>query len=200
MDVPGALRRAIEQAAALREHLGLPSHDTDVYRLLNSEGDGISGTDRTPYTLNICASACMHVLARCLLQLREQAVGQACACRSLHTFASLRTWRNSSSHGQQCALARARVCGCVRGTVHMLSLCRSTAWHRAIVDTGGMAPQDSTDWCKHLSTPSSEHPDLWSGAQLLMKRLPSCQLRTQQAASCKREPCVVCDQGSCIQG
>lgn len=68
MDIPGALRLAIAQAAALRARLGLPSDNTDVYRLINSEGDGISGTSRIPLTVT---SACMHGHARCLAQLRH---------------------------------------------------------------------------------------------------------------------------------
>eukprot|EP00892_Ulva_mutabilis_P011783 jgi/Ulvmu1/8978/UM005_0069.1 len=48
LDVPGVLKKAIEQAASLRTRLGLPCADTDIYRLINSEGDGISGTVLSP--------------------------------------------------------------------------------------------------------------------------------------------------------
>lgn len=44
LDIPGALRKAVQQAADLRKLLGFPSDSTDVYRLVNTEGDGISGT------------------------------------------------------------------------------------------------------------------------------------------------------------
>ncbi len=42
--VDGAfVARRIEEAGALRRRLGLPSAQTDAYRLVNSEGDGLSG-------------------------------------------------------------------------------------------------------------------------------------------------------------
>eukprot|EP00887_Chlorella_sp_A99_P007358 scaffold2.g7358.t1 len=42
-DLPALLRARLAQAAALRAALGLPSADTTVYRLANSEGDRLSG-------------------------------------------------------------------------------------------------------------------------------------------------------------
>lgn len=53
LDIRGVLRQAIKQAGALRARLGLPSDSTDVFRLVNSEGDGISGTPRLPMPVNI---------------------------------------------------------------------------------------------------------------------------------------------------
>ncbi len=42
--VDGAfIRRRLEEAGGLRRTLGLPSAETDAYRLVNSEGDGLSG-------------------------------------------------------------------------------------------------------------------------------------------------------------
>ncbi|KAL6746635.1 S-adenosyl-L-methionine-dependent methyltransferase [Haematococcus lacustris] len=44
MNMPALIRLRVGQAAALRRHLGLPSpHTTSVYRLVNSEGDRLSG-------------------------------------------------------------------------------------------------------------------------------------------------------------
>ncbi|KXZ55619.1 hypothetical protein GPECTOR_2g1169 [Gonium pectorale] len=43
LDVPALVRRRVGQAVALRRALGLPSADTNVYRLVNSEGDMLSG-------------------------------------------------------------------------------------------------------------------------------------------------------------
>ena len=37
------VKRRIEEAGALRRRLGLPSKSTNAYRLVNSEGDGLSG-------------------------------------------------------------------------------------------------------------------------------------------------------------
>ncbi len=42
-DPDGVIAARIANAAAMRRRLGLPSGDTDVWRLLNSEGDGLSG-------------------------------------------------------------------------------------------------------------------------------------------------------------
>ena len=43
MDVAGLLTARVRAAASLRLSLGLPSPDTNVYRLINSEGDRLSG-------------------------------------------------------------------------------------------------------------------------------------------------------------
>ena len=43
MDVPALLAARVRAAASLRASLGLPSADTNVYRLINSEGDRLSG-------------------------------------------------------------------------------------------------------------------------------------------------------------
>ncbi|GFR46312.1 hypothetical protein Agub_g7877, partial [Astrephomene gubernaculifera] len=42
-DVPSLVDRRIRQAVALRQSLGLPSQQTNVFRLVNSEGDRLSG-------------------------------------------------------------------------------------------------------------------------------------------------------------
>ncbi len=41
--LPEILDRRIQQAIQLRTHLNLPNPDTQAYRLINSEGDGLSG-------------------------------------------------------------------------------------------------------------------------------------------------------------
>ncbi|MEW5304404.1 MAG: hypothetical protein WDW36_007015 [Sanguina aurantia] len=43
MDMPALIAKRIGEAVQLRRLLGLPSAATNVYRLLNSEGDGLSG-------------------------------------------------------------------------------------------------------------------------------------------------------------
>ncbi|KAG2451961.1 hypothetical protein HYH02_003734 [Chlamydomonas schloesseri] len=43
LDVGALLRLRLAQAAALRRSMGLPGPDTNVYRLVNSEGDRLSG-------------------------------------------------------------------------------------------------------------------------------------------------------------
>jgi 23S rRNA G2069 N7-methylase RlmK/C1962 C5-methylase RlmI len=43
LDVPALLAARVRDAASLRAALGLPSDATDVYRLVNSEGDRLSG-------------------------------------------------------------------------------------------------------------------------------------------------------------
>ncbi|GLC36295.1 hypothetical protein PLESTF_001731500 [Pleodorina starrii] len=43
LDVPAILRLRVRQAVELRRALGLPSAETNVYRLINSEGDRLSG-------------------------------------------------------------------------------------------------------------------------------------------------------------
>lgn len=43
LDVPALVRYRVQAAARLRRDLGLPSAETDVYRLVNSEGDRLSG-------------------------------------------------------------------------------------------------------------------------------------------------------------
>eukprot|EP00195_Chlamydomonas_chlamydogama_P004361 CAMPEP_0202919516 /NCGR_PEP_ID=MMETSP1392-20130828/76046_1 /ASSEMBLY_ACC=CAM_ASM_000868 /TAXON_ID=225041 /ORGANISM="Chlamydomonas chlamydogama, Strain SAG 11-48b" /LENGTH=661 /DNA_ID=CAMNT_0049612909 /DNA_START=45 /DNA_END=2030 /DNA_ORIENTATION=+ len=43
LDVPALLRKRVQQAAQLRRQLGLPSPQTNVYRLINGEGDRLSG-------------------------------------------------------------------------------------------------------------------------------------------------------------
>lgn len=42
-DVATIINRRLERATLLRRDLGLPSQDTDAYRLINSEGDGLPG-------------------------------------------------------------------------------------------------------------------------------------------------------------
>lgn len=43
MNMPALIARRVQQAAQLRAALGLPSAATNVYRLVNSEGDHLSG-------------------------------------------------------------------------------------------------------------------------------------------------------------
>ncbi|GAQ87325.1 hypothetical protein KFL_003450110 [Klebsormidium nitens] len=43
LDLPALIRARVQQAVALRRTLGLPSAQTSVYRLINSEGDRLSG-------------------------------------------------------------------------------------------------------------------------------------------------------------
>lgn len=43
LDVPALVDLRVSQAVALRAALGLPSESTNVIRLINSEGDRLSG-------------------------------------------------------------------------------------------------------------------------------------------------------------
>ncbi len=65
LDMAALLDMRVSRAAALRHALGLPSEDTDVYRLINSEGDRCLG-------LAVAASAAQGVLAQGVLAERAQ--------------------------------------------------------------------------------------------------------------------------------
>jgi len=47
------IRRRVEEAIALRQRLGLPSEETNAYRLINSEGDALPGV-----TVDVYAGVC----------------------------------------------------------------------------------------------------------------------------------------------
>ena len=65
----GSIGRAIDRAAALRARFGLPSADTDGYRLVHSEGDGLPGL-----IVDVLGNVATVQLLTIGMKLREQDV------------------------------------------------------------------------------------------------------------------------------
>jgi 23S rRNA (cytosine1962-C5)-methyltransferase len=70
----GLIARRVAAARALRSRLGLPSADTNCYRLINSEGDGLSGV-----TVDIYDDAAVVQFGGLGMKRREQAIYDALA-------------------------------------------------------------------------------------------------------------------------
>lgn len=70
-DTPNLLRRRLVRAADLRKQVGLPSEETNAYRLVNSEGDGLPGVTVDRYGDGAVVSVSTAGAGRWLLNIVE---------------------------------------------------------------------------------------------------------------------------------
>jgi len=87
--VPQLLDRRIRQAVQLRADLGLPSADTTVYRLINSEGDRLSGL-----IVDVLGSHVVAVASAAWVELHREAITAALVRETGLTAVS---WRSDAS-------------------------------------------------------------------------------------------------------
>jgi 23S rRNA (cytosine1962-C5)-methyltransferase len=66
------LREKLDRALALRRRMGLPNEQTDCYRLVNSEGDGLSGL-----VIDVYARAAVIQFTALAMQQREEQIVEA---------------------------------------------------------------------------------------------------------------------------
>jgi 23S rRNA (cytosine1962-C5)-methyltransferase len=81
------IAKRVEEAIALRKRLGLPSEETDAYRLVNSEGDGLPGVTVDVYA-DVCAVQFSSLGAKRMEQVVYDALARALSPRAIVEIAA----------------------------------------------------------------------------------------------------------------